>query len=119
MNQKTLAAAMNVAWVVSKADGMDDKEWEIFFKEMKSYKLDEDQRSAVINQFKQMDPIEAINILRNSDEETRKEAQALTMVTIAADGDISDKEAGAYSVLANLCSFCKMTFEEAHRILCF
>ena len=37
MNQKTLAAAMNVAWVVSKADGMDDKEWEIFFKEMKSY----------------------------------------------------------------------------------
>jgi len=119
MNQKTLAASMNVAWVVSKADGMDDKEWDVFFSEMKSYKLTEAQRDALIEEFKNMDPIEAINLLRQADEATRKEAQALTMVTIYADGSISDKEAGAYSVIANLCSFTKMTFEEAHSILCF
>jgi len=119
MNQKTLAAAMNVAWVVSKADGMDDKECGVFFSEMKSFQLTEAQRDALIQEFKNMDPIEAINLLRQADEATRKEAQALTMVTLYADGTISDKEVGAYGVIANLCSFTDMTFEQAHSILCF
>lgn len=119
MNQKTLAAALNVAWAVSTADGMADAEWNVLNKELKSYKLDDDQIKAVIEEFKSMDPIQAINLLRSSDEATRKEAQALTMVTITADGELSDKELGAYSLMANLCKFSKMSFEEAHRILCF
>lgn len=119
MNLKTLAAAMNIAWAVSRVDGMEDKETTVLAKEMKSFNLNEDQVHTVLEQYKQMDPIEAINILRAADEATRKEAQALTMVTIGADGEISDKEVGAYSLMANLCSFIKISWEEAHQILGF
>lgn len=119
MNQKTLAAALNVAWVVAKQDEMSDKEWDAIKQELKSFKLSSEQYDSVIEQFKQMDPIEAINILRCSDTDTRREAQALTIVTMIADGELSDKELGAFSLMANLCSFEKMTVEEAHKILCF
>ena len=119
MTRKTLAAALNVAWVVAKVDGMDDKEWEVVFKELGSFRLDDKTLHAVIEEFKLMDPIDAINILRSSDEAAQKEAQALTFVTICADGKISDKELGALLAIANLCSFKKMTLEEAHKILGF
>lgn len=119
MNQKTLAAALNVAWVVAKQDEMSDKEWDALNQELKSYNLTSEQFNSVIEQFKQMDPIEAINILRASDPDTRREAQALTVITMIADGELSDKELGAWGLMVNLCSFEKMTIEEAHKILGF
>ena len=60
-----------------------------------------------------------LEILRYADEGTRDEAQALTMITIMADGDLSDKELGALKLMSDLCRFKEMTVEEAHRILGF
>lgn len=119
MNQKTLAAALKVALAVSSPDGLADKELDVFKQELKSYHLTPEQHNGVIDQSTQMDLIEAINILRASDADTRREAEALTLVTTIADGELSDKELGALSLMWDLCSFEKMTVEEAHKILCF
>ncbi len=114
-----MAAAMNVAYGVAFADKMSDDEWGVFSKEMQSFSLNEEQSKFVVDRFKSMDILEAINILRYADEGTRDEAQALTMITIMADGDLSDKELGALKLMSDLCRFKEMTVEEAHRILGF
>ena len=44
MNIETLSAALNLAWAVASADEMNDAEWEVFFKEMKSFNLTEEQK---------------------------------------------------------------------------
>lgn len=119
MNVETLAAAMNVAFGISSADEMTDQEWDILKQEMRSYRLNEEQTTQVVDRFKAMEVLEAINILRNADEATRDEAQALALVTMVADGDLSDKELGALSLMSSLCKFKKMNLDEAHEILKF
>lgn len=119
MNVETLAAAMNVAFGISSADEMTDQEWEVLKNEMRSFKLNEEQTTMVIDRFKSMEVLEAINILRNADDATRNEAQALALVTMVADGELSDKELGALSLMSSLCKFRKMDLDEAHQIVGF
>lgn len=110
---------MNVAYGVAYADEMTDSEWAVFNNEMKSFNLNEEQTKFVVDRFKSMDILEAINILRYADDGTRDEAQALAIVTMLADGDLSDKELGAFKLMTNLCRFREMTIEEAHSIIGF
>lgn len=119
MNRKTLAAAMKVALSVARRDEMSDKEWEALFRELTSFQLTKEEKDAVANEFCEMPTIEAVNILRAADADTRREAQALTIITMLADGEFSDREKGAWGLMYELCSFEKMSVEEAHKILGF
>lgn len=119
MNTQTLAAALNLAWAVASRDGMSDSEWAVMAKEMGTFNLTTEQHERVTKMFKEMDELEAINIIRNADSATRREAQALIILTIIGDGDLSDKEAGAYTLMKLLCKFDEMDIDEAHRVIGF
>lgn len=110
---------MNVALSVARRDEMSDKEWDALFSELTSFQITNEEKEAVIKECCEMPTIEAINILRASDTNTRREAQALTIITMLADGEFSDREKGAWGLMYELCSFEKMSVEEAHKILGF
>ena len=119
MNIETLSAALNLAWAVASSDEMHDAEWDVLFKEMKSFNLTEDQQNKVIDRFKAMDVLEAVNVIMNSDNATRDEAEALVVVTMLSDAEFSDKEKGAWSLMRKLCKFRGISYEDSRKILGF
>ena len=119
MNIDTLSAALNLAWAVASSDEMNDAEWDVLFKEMKSFNLTDEQKERVVNRFKAMSVLEAINVINASDDATRDEAEALIAVTILADKEFSDQEKGALRLMRQLCKFRGISYEDAHRILGF
>ena len=119
MTKKEIAAVLNVAWLVAGSDDMSDDEWMSLTKEIKTFTRDAEVFESIKEEFGDMDPLEAINIIRNSGEAVKREAHALIIVTVAADDDISDEENGAYKILCTLCDFGQMTFAEAHEVVGF
>ena len=119
MNTQTLAAALNLAWAVASRDGMEDSEWAVMIKEMKSFNMTDEQVDRVTKMFKEMDVLDAVKIIRDADTATRREAQALIILTVIGDGDLSDKEAGAFLLMKLLCQFDDMDIETAHRVIGF
>lgn len=119
MNTQTLAAALNLAWAVASRDGMEESEWAVMIKEMKSFNMTDEQVDRVTKMFKEMDVLDAVKIIRDADTATRREAQALIILTVIGDGDLSDKEAGAFLLMKLLCQFDDMDIETAHRVIGF
>ena len=119
MNTQTLAAALNLAWAVASRDGMGDSEWAVMIKEMKSFNMTDEQVDRVTKMFKERDGLDAVKIIRDADTATRREAQALIILTVIGDGDLSDKEAGAFLLMKLLCKFDDMDIETAHRVIGF
>jgi len=119
MNKETLAAALNVAFYTASTDEMADAEWAVLRKELDTFNMTDEQKEAVIERFKEMDILEAINLLRTSDDATRDEAQALTIMTMLSDNEYSDMERGAFRLMNALCKFRTMEYEEARQILGF
>jgi len=119
MNRDSIIAAMCLAYNVAEADGLQEEEAAILEKELASFKLSDNDRQSIINQYKELPIFRAVEVIRKSDEETRKEANALVMLSTLADGVLSEREQGAYSIIAKLCYFKKMTLEEAHEQLKF
>ena len=119
MNTKTLAAALTVAYAVAKVDGFADQETATLAKEMKSYNLSDEQKDRVLALYKEMSTFEAITIIRESSQEDTNEAEALTILTLLADNEVSDKEIGALKLMGTLCGFKGMDVEEAHRVIGF
>ncbi|MBR4197548.1 MAG: hypothetical protein IKQ94_02100 [Bacteroidales bacterium] len=119
MNLNTLSAALCVAYNIADVDGIKDEEREIFVKEINSFKLSREQRVETINRALGMDVLDAIITLRDADSAARDEADALVIITMFADGELSEKEAGAYILMNKLCHFRLIGLEEAHKILGF
>ena len=119
MTKETLAATLNLAFGVAAVDGFHDDEKEILAKELKSYNLSGDDAEHVIAIYQNMSVLKALNIIAGADDDVRKEAHALIVFTIIADGEASDKELGAYELVKALCDLPPMEVEEARRILGF
>lgn len=119
MNTRNLAAAMNIAYAVAAVDNATDDEKAVLLKEMKSFNLTEDQVKNLLDTYNEMSAFKAIEYIRESDDATKKEAQALTIIAMIADGELSDKEIGAFKLVCKLCGFGAMTLEEAHAQLGF
>lgn len=119
MNRDSIIATMCLAYNVAQADGLQGKEAVILERELASFKLNDTDRQSIINQYKELPLFRAVEVIRNGSEEERKEANALVMLSTIADGVLSEKEQGAYSIIAKLCYFQKMTLEEAHKQLKF
>jgi len=119
MNRNSIIAAMCLAYNVAEADGLQEKEAAILERELASFKLSDDDRQSIIKQYKELPLFRAVEVIRKGSEEERNEANALVMLSTLADGVLSEKEQGAYNIIAKLCYFQKMTLEEAHAQLQF
>ena len=119
MNIQTLAAAMNIAYAVVRVDGFADEESAILAKEVASYNLSDEQRERVIEAYKQMNIRQAISIILESKPEDKREAEALTIVALFGDDELSDKEAGAFVLMSHILGFEGLKYDEARRIVGF
>ncbi len=122
MTKTEIVAAMSVAYGVAYVDGMNDDETGMLVKEIKAYKFSNDpqQVQEVIDRYKQMSIREAINIIAEADEAARKEAHALTLYAMCADGEASEKEQGAFKLMKDICNFPPIAdLAEAKAILGF
>lgn len=107
MTKTEIIAAMTVAYGVANVDGLKEDEAAMLIKELKSYKFanDPEQYQEAIANYKKMPVREGINIIAVADEAARKEAHALTIYAMCADGDASDHEVGAYRLMKEICNF--------------
>jgi formate-dependent phosphoribosylglycinamide formyltransferase (GAR transformylase) len=119
MKLQNIAAAMNIAYAVVRVDEFADEEANVLAAEIKSFNMDDDQRARLVEAYKEMSIIQAIAIISNADQADKREAEALTVVALLGDGELSDKEIGAYTLMASILGFEGIKYEEARQILGF
>ena len=114
MNRQTLAAALNLAYAVSAPDGLQEQEAGAIMAELASFKLPSEENAAVLNMFNEMSLEDAIEIIRNSDDDTKDEAQALMIVTVCADKLVELSEQDAFLDIYNRCGFTNaLSYDDA------
>ena len=119
MKLQNIAAAMNIAYAVVRVDEFADEEANVLAAEIKSFNMDDDQRARLVEAYKEMSIIQAIAIISNADQADKREAEALTVVALLGDGELSDQEVGAYKLMASILGFEGIKYDDARRILGF
>lgn len=120
MNRQTLAAAFNLAYFAACPDGVQPEESGVILTELACFKLPGEENAAILNLYKDMTLEQAIEIIRNADEDTKDEAQALMIVTVCADGVVEVNEQEAFLAIYKRCNFSHdMSINEAHAKLGF
>ena len=94
-------------------DKLDDSEVHVVSKELKAFNLSAEENDEIIELFKGISPFRAVEILKDSDANTKKESASLCIVALNADGECSDKEQGAYFLAKTICDFPSLSFTEA------
>lgn len=113
MKKNELAAALRLAVQVCAIDKLEEQEKDIIFKELMAFNLSKENRDEVMKLCKNMSSFRACEILKDADENTKKEAASLCIVAMNADDDLSDQEAGAYLLAEQICNLPPMNYTEA------
>lgn len=104
---------MKIAQKVCGIDGLDENETKLIVKEVQAFNLSKEDCGEVLDLFKSMSLFRAIEIIKNADENVKKETASLCIVAMNEDDKLSDKEFGAYWMTKMICDLPDLNFTEA------
>ena len=119
MKLQNIAAALNIAYAVVRVDGFADEDADVLAKEIKSFNMSDEQRQNLVQAYKEMSILQAVAIISNAEQADKLEAEALTVVALLADNELSEKEIGAYTLMGSILGFQGLKYEDARRVLGF
>ena len=120
MTKQTLAAALNLAYQLAAQDGFQEEETWVLAQEIKSFNLSEEDEEEVLRLYRTLTADQAIELVRNSDEATKDEVNALMMMAMINDRVIDPNESRAFFRVRELCGITReMSIDDARRVLGF
>ena len=120
MTKQSLAAALYLAYAVAAQDGFQEEESWVLGNELNSFKLSDEDNAQVTELFKRMDVDTAVDIIRDSDQATKDEAQAVIFLTLLNDRVIDPAETSAYQAICERCGLIRsLSINDAHAIIGF
>jgi len=118
MTKHTLAAALHLAYQVAARDGFQEEETWVLAQEMQSFNLPADVQEEVLHLYRSMPFEDAVAYIRDADEATKDEANALMMLTMFNDRVVDPSEVEAYQHIRQLCGITRtLSIPDARSIL--
>ncbi|MBR6304287.1 MAG: hypothetical protein IKR37_01505 [Paludibacteraceae bacterium] len=118
MTKETLAAALHLAYQVAARDGFQEEETWVLAQEIQSFNLPADVSEEVLHLYRTMPFEDAVAYIRDADEATKDEANALMMLAMFNDRVVDPSEVEAFRQIREMCGITRnVSIPEARAIL--